>query len=70
MLLDCGELVGQPAGLIVLFVGFAEADRGFLLLDAAEHLHVFTLDLLNLLFAIGGVEGAHLVQGAPTPAQR
>ena len=64
MLLDGGELVGEPAGLVVLLVGLAKTDGGFLLLDAVEHLHILTLDFLYLLLAVGVVERAHVVEGA------
>ena len=64
MLFDGRELVGQPAGLVVFLVGLAEANGGLLFLYAVEHLHIFPLDLLDLLFTVGVVKGSHMVKGA------
>ena len=47
--------VGQPVRDFfvsgVVLIGFAEGDGGLLLLDAAKHFNVFSLDLFDLLLA-------------------
>lgn len=65
MLLDARKPRAQHPRLVVLLVHLAEADRRLLPLNAAEHLHVLSLDVLYLLLAEGGVQRPHLVVGCP-----